>query len=223
MANKVPVPENLEAAINDLFTKQVLKEAVEILSQDSVLDQYSEKEHSCGCGGTCDHCKSVQAEKENHYDDPGAGNYDWQKEDNVRSLMELTSFYDEAGPRSDPDGNYLCGTCKLRSGTGACLFVVGDISFTTGSCNIYINGTEPLGEEFALKEKLSPQDVGYAERPEAKGFGCKRCEYGGEAVAPDPDGRASWCREWGVHIRSSACCMRHDGPDMKLIQIGNAE
>lgn len=142
------------------------------------------------------------------------GEYDPAHEDMVRSLAELAAFYDEAGPRYDPEGNYLCGTCCLRDGNSSCLWVSGKISLTIGSCNIYIHGDE-LGKDFDLgKEKFSQEVVGYAERPEAKGFGCKRCVHGAEAKEPDVDGRKSWCNEWGTHIRKNACCQKHNGPDM---------
>ena len=167
--------------------------------------------------------EELMAEKDEHYEDPGKEGYDPQHEDQVRSLAELVAFYDESGPRSDPDGDYRCGSCQLRQGTDRCLYVQGIISFTIGSCNIYVHGETALEESFELKEKFDQTTVGYAERPEAKGFGCKRCEYGAKAKAPDQDGRPSWCREWGMHIEPTACCMRHIGPDMVLGHIKNSE
>lgn len=155
------------------------------------------------------------AEEEEHYADPGPKGYDPGHEDEVRSLMELTSFYDEAGPRSDPEGKYLCGSCQLRKGDDACLFVSGAINRETGSCNIFICGNA-LPVSYELKEKYTQIEAGYAERPKEKGFGCSRCEYGAKAKAPDNDGRPSWCIEWGVHVEPSACCGRHDGDDMVL-------
>jgi hypothetical protein len=151
--------------------------------------------------------------KEDHYEDPGEEGYDSLHENQVRVMMELAAFYDETGPRSDPDGKYLCGSCSQRQGKNACLFVEGDISFTTGSCNIYTHG-DPLDESYELKEKLTQLEVGYALRPKEKAFGCSRCEYGAEAQAPDTEDRPSWCAEWGVHILPTACCMRHKGDDM---------
>jgi len=151
------------------------------------------------------------SEEGDHYEDPGE--YDEEFETEKRSLIELLAFYDEAGPRSDPAGDYLCGTCSLRQEPDACLWVSGKISMETGSCDIYVRGNQ-LSDAFVLKEKYSQQKSGYAERPEARGFGCGRCEYGVEAKEPDVDGRPLWCREWGVHVMPTACCERHQGKDM---------
>jgi hypothetical protein len=161
------------------------------------------------------------AAEEHHYEDPGVDGYNSEHEDELRGLMELLAFYDEAGPRHDPEGKYLCGTCSLRDESDAvdiadrCLFVSGAISMPTGSCNLYVIG-EPLGADFALKEKYNQEAAGYAERHAEQSFGCGHCEYGVEAQKPDVDGRPLWCREWGVHVQPTACCDRHNGPDMVL-------
>lgn len=149
------------------------------------------------------------------YSDPGEAGYCAQQENNVRGLMELTAFYDESGPRSDPSGDYLCGTCQLRKAPGGCLYVDGAINMSTGSCQIYVIGTA-LPVAFELRGKFTQEEAGYAERPEAKGFGCRRCEYVAVAKDPDADARKMWCSAWGVHVRKNACCARHDGNDMIL-------
>jgi hypothetical protein len=80
-----------------------------------------------------------------------------------------------------------------------------------GGCRIYEIG-EPMHEKPA--KQYSQVETMYAERPRAKGFGCSRCEYGAEAKGKDPDGRESWCEEWGMHVRPKACCDQEDGPDL---------
>lgn len=152
-------------------------------------------------------------EPASHQTDPGE--YDAEEEDERRGLMELLAFYDESGPRSDPTGRYLCGTCRLRQEPDRCLWVSSTISMTTGGCKLYVRGDQ-LGDEFALLGKYTQTESGYAERPKAKRFGCGMCSYASAANEADDDGRVLWCKEWGVHVRSEACCERHEGPDMVI-------
>jgi hypothetical protein len=150
----------------------------------------------------------------NNYPDPGLYN-DETIEAQRREKAGAWSLYAESGPAFDPDGDYLCGTCEMRAGTDSCLTVgrkgEGPISFTTGTCRIYRRG-DPLQID-PLPKKLSKSDALYAERPNVKGFGCKRCEYGAPANFPDPDGRPSWCVQWGMHVLPNACCDKNEGPD----------
>lgn len=205
---------NLKEAITELHSLEAGGDAVAVIP---ALTQKMEVQISKLMASGVDVLSAlaeVLAENDLPGDYADTGEYDEAHEAQARSMMELFAFYDEAGPRSDPAGEYLCGTCCLRQGKKACLWVGGNISFMTGSCNGYIHGLVPLPISFELKTKLTQEDAGYAERPEKKKFGCLACEYSGAAKKPDSDGRKSWCRSWGVRIRKKACCMRHDGPDM---------
>jgi hypothetical protein len=64
-----------------------------------------------------------------------------------------------------------------------------------------------------MKHKFTKEDAKYTERPNVKGFGCHRCEYGGEAKQADSEGRESWCSFWGMHIVPNACCAENEGDD----------
>lgn len=140
--------------------------------------------------------------------DPGEGNYDLEHEAHVRKEAHDWSQYAEASDNHgtvrpyDPSGDYLCGTCDMRVLPNKCSRVEGDISMTEGSCKLYHIG-EPEGEP-PMEKKFSKEEARYGEHK--GGFGCKRCEYGGKAAAPDADGRESWCSFWGMHIMPNACC-----------------
>lgn len=135
---------------------------------------------------------------------------DAAKEQQMRSLIERQAAYAESGPEFDPKGKYLCGECAYFDGTKGCGAVEGSISGTTGSCRIWtVDGTEVK----PLRHKLEKTEADYAERPEAKGFGCSRCEY--ERPANKPDGqRTIWCSFWGLRVTPLACCAEEDGPDL---------
>lgn len=70
--------------------------------------------------------------------------------------------------------------------------------------------SEPKTPDEAQETKA---EAGYSERPEAKGFGCSRCEYSVQSV--QLEGK-SWCSFWGLHIKPLACCSEEDGPDLIL-------
>lgn len=150
-------------------------------------------------------------------------------EESIRRMMTKLAYYAESGDTFDPEGNYLCGTCRLRvapkegEDRGKCLWVnegKSGISMGSGSCDMYKHGLVAFGPEMALEHKFSQVDAGYAERPKEHGFGCKRCEYA-ESAKKDADGRELVCKNFetdGVrpHIQPKACCMAHDGYDMVL-------
>lgn len=143
------------------------------------------------------------------------GRYDEAAENKIRADITVWACYAESGPGYDPSGDYLCGTCNMRSGTDQCLRVgrpgEGPISFTDGTCRIYQIG-EPLSDA-PMPTKLTKTETGYTERPNEKGFGCWRCDYGAAAIAPDFAGRESWCSRWGCHVLPSACCDQNEGID----------
>lgn len=151
------------------------------------------------------------------YPDPGQGKYDSAHEAHVREEAKQWSQYAEEADNTedikpyDPSGNYLCGTCDMRRGSAACARVEGEISFGTGSCKLYHIGDPeddaPMPKPFAKKE------VKYGEHD--GGFGCHRCEYGGEAKQPDMEGREGWCSFWGMHVETNACCAEWDQDDEK--------
>jgi hypothetical protein len=161
--------------------------------------------------------------------DPGPSGYDFAKEDQTRQLMKEAAEYDEqGGPTFDPDGDYLCGTCLFRmlldSGvSNACWIVQGPISMDTGSCRKYKRGTpEPEKSPLKMAEKYSQVDAGYAERPEAKGFGCfPRCGHASIAEGQDRDGRPTWCGQFGVHVQPKACCFFEGGKDLVLPKVAS--
>src|SRR5262249_8738514 len=128
---------------------------------------------------------------------PDTGEYDEEEEDHLRGELSLWADYAEDGPTYDPAGLYLCGSCDMRQNDDDCMRVEGPISFTTGSCRIYVNG--PPENEEPQPVKLTQIESAYTERPNVKGFGCARCMYGGEAKKADGAGRPSWCSFWGVH------------------------
>ena len=137
--------------------------------------------------------------------------YDEKQEEERRKDAEHNWQYAENGASFDPAGDYLCGTCTMRSGTELCTKVDGKISFTTGSCQIYKHG--PSNGEAPLEKKNSKPSVGYTERPNVKGFGCQRCNYGDTAAQPDSHGRPLWCSRFGMHVRPLACCAKNEGDD----------
>jgi hypothetical protein len=158
---------------------------------------------------------------EEHGNAPDTGKYDSEHEAHVREEAKGWAQYAEEADNTeeiksyDPSGNYLCGTCDMRRGTNECARVDGEISFTTGSCRLFHLGdpeTDP-----PMKNKFSKEDAKYAERPNEKGFGCKRCEYGSEAKKADSEGRESWCSFWGMHVVPTACCAENEGDDDKTL------
>ena len=152
----------------------------------------------------------LEASEHKLYSD--TGKYDYDREQHVRNELSIWVAYAEDGPSFDPDGNYLCGTCDMRSEPHACTHVSRRISMDHGSCRLYIHGPELEGKP-PLPQKLTQIDAQYGERPKSKGFGCQRCEYGAEAKKPDKDGRPSWCSFWGVHVQPKSCCAMNEGPD----------
>ena len=161
-------------------------------------------------------CEDCQCPENKHRKNAGknvadSGEYDFEHEAHVRKEAGEWAQYAEDGDSFDPSGNYLCGTCDMRMGDKLCQRVEGDISFTAGSCRLYHIG-EPENEP-AMQHPFSKQDAKYAERPHEKGFGCKRCEYGGESKGPDPEGRVHWCSFWGMHVLPDACCAENEGDD----------
>lgn len=161
----------------------------------------------------------ILAGEEEHGNAPDTGEYDEEHEAHVREEAKGWAQYAEEADNTDeikpydPSGDYLCGTCDMRRGANECARVDGEIGFTTGSCRLFHLGdpeTDP-----PMKEKFSKEDAKYAERPNEKGFGCKRCEYGSEAKKADSEGRQSWCSFWGMHVVPTACCAENEGEDDK--------
>lgn len=144
--------------------------------------------------------------------DPGT--YDEKQEAKIRALITRHAAYAESGSTFDPTGKYLCGSCSFRKGSNACQPVSGIISFLTGSCRLW----DSAGKFAAGTKQLSQLEAGYAERPEAKGFGCSpRCEYASDSkVQPIHGPRDIWCGFWGLHVAAKACCSEEDGPDLIL-------
>jgi hypothetical protein len=157
-----------------------------------------------------------------NYPDPGQ--YDERAEARMRANITVWAQYAEAGVAFDPSGDYLCGTCRIRQDADGCLRVgqpgEGLISFTTGSCRIYQIG-EPLAVA-PMPTKLTKSETGYTERPHVKGFGCRRCDFSSEAIAPDSAARPSWCSFWGLHVLPNACCAQNEGPDDIVAEIGRS-
>ncbi len=142
--------------------------------------------------------------------------FDPEHETGVRDMITELAYYAEDGPTYDPSGCYLCGTCSMRIMPGGCTHVTGLISMDTGGCQVYMIGPS-IGVEHSLPEKMSQREINYGERPAARGFGCyPRCEYGEMALDSNSrqDGRTTWCRFWGTHVKPLACCFMHDGPDL---------
>lgn len=84
--------------------------------------------------------------------------------------------YTAVSDQSDPEGDYLCGSCMMRIGkgkTGGCSAVTGLISFTKGGCNVYKHG--PAATEGNINpNRLSKDEAGYVEHGP---FGCRRCVH----------------------------------------------
>jgi predicted GNAT family acetyltransferase len=146
------------------------------------------------------------------YPDPGQGKYDSAHEAHVREEAKQWSQYAEEADNTedikpyDAAGNYLCGTCDMRRGSAACARVEGEISFGTGSCKLYHIGDPE--DDAPMPKPFSKKEVKYGEHH--GGFGCHRCEYGGEAKQPDMEGREGWCSFWGMHVETNACCAEWD-------------
>jgi broad specificity phosphatase PhoE len=138
------------------------------------------------------------------------GEYDEAQEAVVRKLAADMSQYAEDGPQFDPKGDYLCGGCSQMDLPSSCGVVASDkINPDTMSCRYWVKDI-PLVQ---LDTKFTPRESGLTERPNVKGFGCKRCEYGSEAVKPDSAGRPAWCSWWGMHVLLNACCAKNEGSD----------
>jgi hypothetical protein len=130
-------------------------------------------------------------------------------EEQNRAKATRTGYYAESGPRYDPSGKYLCGTCNGRMRTNKCSRVHGTISFTTGSCKTYKIGRVATKKESVI---LSQKDAIYTERPNDKTFGCHRCQYGVKAAEPDGK-RTLDCKEWNCLVLPTACCEKNKGKD----------
>jgi hypothetical protein len=149
------------------------------------------------------------------------GEYDEKKEDRIREAMQNLAHYAEFGPTFDPEGKYLCGSCYYRmvmdwATLDRCYLVIGETRMEDGGCAIYqIGNPDSEYNPLPILKQYSQAEAMYAERPEAKGFGCSRCEYNPqEAKKPDSKGRKGWCQFFGVHVEPLACCDREDGPDL---------
>lgn len=141
------------------------------------------------------------------------GKYDEAKEAAIRDMAAKLGYYAENGPLFDPEGNYRCVDCCLRQEPKSCTHVSGKIDMQTGSCMIWMIGgqiNQPVGQ------KLTQIESNYAERPQAKGFGCHRCGWYAKAKKPDAKGRPGWCGWWGAHVIPLACCFAESGKDLKV-------
>jgi hypothetical protein len=152
------------------------------------------------------------------------GNYDEKAEAARRSDAMFIGYYAENGPTFDPDGEYLCKTCKFRlEGNEAnCVPVEGPIDLNTGSCMVYMIGPASDKSE-ELKKKLTQIQSQYTERPNKKAYGCTRCEYGAKAKSEDSAGRSLWCSFWGMHVMKPSCCMMNEGDDDILAPASNLD
>jgi hypothetical protein len=145
------------------------------------------------------------------FEDPGANGYDEQQEKLVREVMTLVADYAEDGVKFDPEGRYLCGSCCMRVVPDRCSHVSGAISMTDGSCAKWVIGQQSWPVQIV---QWSQEEADYAERPEAKGFGCSRCGHGSPAQQPDGEGRSIWCNRFGTRVQYLACCAEEGGEDM---------
>lgn len=139
-----------------------------------------------------------------------AGSYDSYEEIKIRKAIGLAVAYAESGYAFDPGGRYLCRKCSFFGEPRSCRAVAGRIAGDTGSCRLWTRAKDPQPPA----KRLDQARAEYGERPEAKGFGCSRCEYAAKAKARDDEGRNLWCGLWGLHVIPDACCAEEDGPDM---------
>jgi transcription elongation factor Elf1 len=148
---------------------------------------------------------------------PDPGQYDEKHEEHVRQEMKQWAQYAEEEDNTedikpfDPEGNYLCGDCDMRQGTNECMRVQGPINFEKGSCRLFHEGAPE--NQLPMAKKFTQAEAKYGESNQG-GFGCHRCEYGGEAKEADGAGRPSWCSFWGTHVVPNACCS-----EQELVQI----
>ena len=139
---------------------------------------------------------------------------DYGAESRRRHEAQIAAFYYEHGPFYDHHGDYLCGECIRKKGSSGCTWVEGKISMEAGSCMFWKREEAERGTDTVPSKKYSKEMAGYAERPKALGFGCKRCEYADKAKHPDNDGRPLFCRIWAAGVAPTACCALEDGPDL---------
>jgi hypothetical protein len=157
-------------------------------------------------------------EKQAHANAPDPGEYDFEHEAHVREEMKQWAQYAEEKDNTadikpyDPKGLYLCRDCDMRRDESDCMRVEGPISFDTGGCRLYHLGIKPETAP-SMDEKFTKEEAKYGEHE--GGFGCKRCEYGAEAKASDPEGRGLWCSFWRTHVVGDACCSEWDSDDEK--------
>lgn len=156
------------------------------------------------------------------------GVYNEAEEKATRELMSMQSAYAETGPLYDPSGKYLCKDCihrvptELNKYSAHCDKVEGAIRLLSGSCDVFAFGNYASDDQLLTKidenlvhgeGKLTKAEAGYQERPISKAFGCFRCTHAKLAKYPDKDGRRIWCRRFGTHVASTACCKAHNGVD----------
>lgn len=156
------------------------------------------------------------------------GEYNEAEERDIRAMMVREANYAEVGPTYDPSGKYLCQDCRFRLPTdldhynAQCNRVEGLISLISGSCNIFEFGDWSADDMLLTltdqnlvhgEGKLTKEAAGYQERPTSKAFGCLRCTHGARAKYTDKEGRRVWCRHFGTHVASTACCGAHEGSD----------
>lgn len=122
-------------------------------------------------------------------------------EQESKRIATASAGYAESGPTFDPSGDYLCGTCIFRLMPDKCAVMKGKISMETGSCISWYKGDQAYTEPF--KHQATQMQLIYTERPNVKGFGCKRCEY-------SKDG---YCAQWKMQVEPNACCFANEGPD----------
>jgi hypothetical protein len=162
-----------------------------------------------GMGTERENTRYGSAEEE-HGNFPDTGTYDEKEEERRRKVAEVEANYAEDGEMFDKAGNYLCDDCSQFDPAGACGTVEDKISGPTGSCSFWEVSGQVLVQ---IESKFTQKEAGYTERPNVKGFGCHRCEYGAEAQAPDSTGRTTWCSYWGTHVLPNACCAKNEGDD----------
>jgi hypothetical protein len=132
-------------------------------------------------------------------------------ENKIRDWMKTWVAYAEDGPSFDPEGKYLCGTCAVRIKPDKCAPMSGQISFSTGSCRLYVHGPDVV-ETKPYPHQLTQIEAQYGEKPKTKAFGCTRCKYMSE-TSPDSEGRWLMCNYFGVHVKSLACCAMNESQD----------
>jgi hypothetical protein len=149
--------------------------------------------------------------------------YEFEEAHRRMAFAEGYKYADETTGNTrtfDPKGNYICGECNKADDKpyALCLFVCQDgkplsaidIDRKAGSCGYW---EDTCAGDPELKNPQKPETVAvYGVAKNGEGFGCHRCPFASDAIAPDSRGRKLYCGKGSFRVAWNACCELNGAP-----------